>query len=316
MRASDPQIGSLTWQEPGPFGPGVAVSAFVHAGIIALGVVLWQDAPAFKPEEVIPVAIVADTPSVIGPEIQAETVRTGQETSELTVADSPVTDALPSPEPVPADSPPPPAAPTQQPVQKAPPPKPAPASPLKAAATPTAPAKASSQKATVAAQIAPSLPSKADTKSKAQPKPEPTFDFAAASAAASRANSGGRTAPKLAATGQSAKQGRAGGGTLLAGDLENALRAQIYQCWQEPADASARLIVTIQIELGPDGNLVTEPKLIQPASRAGADGRLLVAIDNAIRAVRQCAPFSLPDDRYTQWRLVNFKFDKRKADRP
>jgi hypothetical protein len=36
MRASDPHIGSLKWQDPSPIGPGVVVSAFVHAGIIAL----------------------------------------------------------------------------------------------------------------------------------------------------------------------------------------------------------------------------------------------------------------------------------------
>jgi outer membrane biosynthesis protein TonB len=316
MRASDPHIASLKWQDPSPFGPGVAVSAFVHAGIIALGLVLWQTPPAFTPEDVIPVAIVADTPSVIGPETEAETVRTGEETSELTIADSAVADAAPASEPKPEVSPTPPAAPTPQPVQKAPPPKPAPASVQKAVPTPTAPAKASPQKAALPSQIAPSLPSKANTKSKVQAKPEPAFDFAAASAAASGANSGGRTAPKLASTGQSAKQGRAGGGTLLAGDLESALRAQIYQCWRRPADTSARLIVSLQIELGPDGNLVKDPKLIRPTSRAGADGKLLVAIDDAMRAVRQCAPFSLPADRHTQWRLVNFDFDARKADRP
>ena len=294
----------------------MVLSAFVHAGIIALGIVLWQNPPAFTPEDVIPVAIVAETPSVIGPETQAETVRTGEETSELTLADSAVADAAPAPEPKSEVSPPPPAAPTPQPVQKAPPPKPAPASVQKAVPTPTAPSKASPQKAALPAQIAPSLPSKANTRSKVQAKPEPAFDFAAASAAASGANSGGRTAPKLAAAGQSAKQGRAGGGTLLAGDLESALRAQIYQCWRRPADTSARLIVSLQIELGPDGNLVKDPKLMRPTSRAGADGKLLVAIDDAMRAVRQCAPFSLPADRHTQWRLVNFDFDARKADRP
>jgi len=316
MRASDPHIASLKWQDPSPFGPGVAVSALVHAGIIALGLVLWQNPPAFTPEDVIPVALVADTPSVVGPETEAETVRTGEETSELTIADSAVADAAPAPEPKSEVSPSPPAAPTPQPVQKAPPPKPAPASVQKAATTPAAPAKASPQKAALPTKVAPSLPSKANTKSKVQAKPEPAFDFAAASAAASGANSGGRTAPKLAAAGQSAKQGRAGGGTLLAGDLESALRAQIYQCWRRPADTSARLIVSLQIELGRDGNLVSDPKLLRPTSRAGADGKLLVAIDDAMRAVQQCAPFSLPADRHTQWRLVNFDFDARKADRP
>ena len=314
MRASDPHIASLKWQDPSPFGPGVAVSALVHAGIIALGLVLWQNPPAFTPEDVIPVALVADTPSVIGPETEAETVRTGKENSPLAVADAPVADAAPAPEPTPSVTP---SAPTAQPVQKAPLPKPAPAPAQKAVTPPPAPAKASSQKKSPN-QPAANLPTKAKTKTKtpAQQPPDIQFDFAAASAAASKADSGGRSAPKLASSGQSAKQGRAGGGTLLAGDLESALRAQIYQCWRRPADTSARLIVSLQIELGRDGNLVSDPKLLRPTSRAGADGKLLVAIDDAMRAVQQCAPFSLPADRHTQWRLVNFDFDARKADRP
>lgn len=312
MRASDPHIASLKWQDPSPFGPGVVVSAFVHAGIIALGLVLWQNSPAFTPEDVIPVAIVADTPSVIGPETEAETVRTGEENSPLAVADAPAADAAPAPEPTPIVTP---SAPTAQPVQKAPLPKPAPAPAQKAVTPPPAPAKASPQK-TSPNQPAANLPTKAKTKTPAQQPPDLQFDFAAASAAASKADSGGRSAPKLASSGQSAKQGRAGGGTLLAGDLESALRAQIYQCWRRPAENSPRLIVTLQIELTPDGNLAKVPTLIRPSSEAGADNKLLVAIEAARRAVQQCAPFSLPADRHTQWRLVNFDFDARKADRP
>jgi outer membrane biosynthesis protein TonB len=312
MRASDPHIGNLKWQDPSPFGPGVAVSAFVHAGIIALGLVLWQTPPAFTPEDVIPVALVADTPSVIGPETEAETVRTGEENSPMAVADAPVADAAPTPEPTPIVTP---AAPTPQPVPKAPPPKPAPASAQKAVTQPSAPAKASPQKK-LPNQPAANLPAKVKTKTPAQQPPDLQFDFAAASAAASKADSGGRSAPKLASSGQSAKQGRSGGGTLLAGDLESALRAQIYQCWRRPAENSPRLIVTLQIELTPDGNLAKVPTLIRPSSEAGADNKLLVAIEAARRAVQQCAPFSLPADRHTQWRLVNFDFDARKADRP
>lgn len=312
MRASDPHIGSLKWQDPSPFGPGVAVSAFVHAGIIALSLVLWQNQPAFAPEDVIPVALVADTPSVIGPETEAETVRTGEENSPMAVADAPVADAAPTPEPTPIVTP---AAPTPQPISKAPPPKPAPARAQKAVTPPPAPAKASPQKK-LPSQPAANLPAKVKTKTPAQQPPDLQFDFAAASAAASKADSGGRSAPKLASSGQSAKQGRAGGGTLLAGDLESALRAQIYQCWRRPIENSPRLIVTLQIELTPDGNLAKVPKLIRPSSEAGADNKLLVAIDAARRAVQQCAPFSLPADRHTQWRLVNFDFDARKADRP
>jgi hypothetical protein len=96
------------------------------------------------------------------------------------------------------------------------------------------------------------------------------------------------------------------------------LRAQLKDCWAEPADLSnaASLIVDVNIELSIDGRLVGAPILARPSSRAGASNALAVAIDNALRAVNQCAPFTLPPDRYEQWRQVRFSFDPRRMARP
>ena len=162
--------------------------------------------------------------------------------------------------------------------------------------------------------MASSLPSGDGT----QASTPPEFDLAAASSAASGADSGGRRAPQLSSKGQAGRQGASGGGTQLTGDLEAALRAQIKECWLEPADMSnpRSLLVEVNIELGVDGRLLRDPVLVTPSSRAGANATLAVAIDNALRAVRQCAPFNLPANRYETWRSVKFSFDPRRMSRP
>jgi membrane protein involved in colicin uptake len=142
------------------------------------------------------------------------------------------------------------------------------------------------------------------------------FDIAAATANASGVNAGGRRAPQLSKSAGSATKAR-GSGSRLQGNLAGALRQQIKNCWYEPADLSnpQRLIVEIAIELSPDGNLARPPRLVTPASRSGADSTLLIAIDNAIRAARQCAPYDLPSDRYDEWQSFNFRFDPREMRR-
>jgi outer membrane biosynthesis protein TonB len=287
-RTTDPKRAPAKGGQNASFGFGLPASLLAHVGLVAIGLISWQAAPRFTPEAVISVDLVADEASVIGPNTAPETASPGEETSDAPEAPDPVSDAVPEAS------------------QEQPAPQKAPDQPEQPKLTP----KAAPQKA----QAPASAPAKAPTKPPAQAPPPPQFDFAAASAAASGADSGGRRAPKLTASGQAAKQGRAGGGSQLTGDLEAALRRQIYSCWLEPAQTSGldRLVVEVQIELAADGRLVREPKLIRPSSRLGADGALLVAIDNALRAVRQCAPFNLPQDRFSQWRLVNFSFDKRK----
>ncbi len=289
-RTTDPKRTPAKGGKGAPIGFGLPASLAAHVGLIAIGLISWQVPPRFTPETVIAVDLVADEASVIGPKEAAETVSPGEKTSDAPEAPEPASDAVPE---VRKEQPAPPKAPDQPQVPK---PTPKAAPPKTQAPTPA------------------STPTKAPSKPPAQAPPPPQFDFAAASAAASGADSGGRRTPKLTASGQAAKQGRAGRGSQLTGDLEAALRRQIYSCWLEPAQTSGldRLVVEIQIELGTDGRLVREPKLIRPSSRMGADGALLVAIDNALRAVRQCAPFDLPQDRFSQWRLVNFSFDKRK----
>ncbi len=318
---------------------GSAASILIHGGLLFVALYAWQVAPRIMPEDVIAVDMVADTQSTIGPGETPETAQQGVETqtpSPLPQQNQPALEQvspitpLPTPKatpmlPLEADAPAPtPVSPTSpapatkalpQPIAKTAPlptPRPAPSPTPKPLPKPL-PNTAAPKATTKAANATSSSPARAGPR-QAAPSAPPEFDLAAASSAATGADSGGRRAPQLAARGQAGRLGAAGGGTKLTGDLEAALRRQIQPCWLEPADLSnpRRLLVEVSIDLGIDGRLLRDPVLVTPSSRAGADASLVVAIDNALRAVRQCAPYNLPPDRYETWRQVRFSFDPRR----
>lgn len=140
------------------------------------------------------------------------------------------------------------------------------------------------------------------------------FDIPAAQKSSSGVNSGVKNAPRMTASGQTSKGQGQGAGKKLQSSLENVLRDQVKRCWVEPADLSdpQSLLVELQIELNDNGTLLRPPKLKYPASKSGASSSLLVAIDNAIRATKQCAPYVLPPDRYAEWQNFTFRFDPQK----
>ena len=140
------------------------------------------------------------------------------------------------------------------------------------------------------------------------------FDIPAATKSSSGVNSGVKSAPRLTASGQTSKGQGQGAGKRLQSSLENVLRDQVKRCWAEPADLSdpQSLLVELQIELNENGALLRPPKLKYPNSKSGASASLLVAIDNAIRATKQCAPYVLPPERYAEWQNFTFRFDPQK----
>ena len=140
------------------------------------------------------------------------------------------------------------------------------------------------------------------------------FDIPAAQKSSSGVNSGVKNAPRMTASGQTSKGQGQGAGKKLQSSLENVLRDQVKRCWVEPADLSdpQSLLVELQIELNENGTLLRPPKLKYPNSKSGASASLLVAIDNAIRATKQCAPYVLPPDRYAEWQNFTFRFDPQK----
>lgn len=136
--------------------------------------------------------------------------------------------------------------------------------------------------------------------------------------------SGERRNPRVenAQRAERAREG-AGLGTQEVAAIEDRLRAlmrahfQRHQCWREPADARdpASLVVTVRITLNRNGSLEGEPLLVSPTS-SGGNPEMRAAIDNALRAVRQCDPFPLADDpvaaeHYNMWRRIEYTFRPR-----
>ncbi len=84
-------------------------------------------------------------------------------------------------------------------------------------------------------------------------------------------------------------------------------------CWNVPAGAKGAegLRVTVRIRLGPDGELIGTPKVMESA-RMNLPGQefFRTAAESALRAVRKCAPYDfLPRDQYDLWRDMEIIFD-------
>ena len=64
-------------------------------------------------------------------------------------------------------------------------------------------------------------------------------------------------------------------------------------------------VVNVRFQLRQDGSLDGEPVLVAPQSSP----LYSIAADASIRAIKQCAPFQLPPDKYGAWSTVTWEFD-------
>lgn len=90
--------------------------------------------------------------------------------------------------------------------------------------------------------------------------------------------------------------------------LKSRLSAQLRNCWKLPGGGgggSEVPAVTIKWRLRPDGSLDGDPQVVEAGSGAFAG----LAVEAALRAVRQCQPFTLPPESYGLWKEVNWVFD-------
>lgn len=89
----------------------------------------------------------------------------------------------------------------------------------------------------------------------------------------------------------------------------DALRARLAQCWNiqlAPPDPS-ELRVKLKMFLNPDGSISQAPQVLEVGSSEFARS----AAESAVRAVRRCAPYNLPPQKYDSWREINVTFDPR-----
>jgi outer membrane biosynthesis protein TonB len=88
----------------------------------------------------------------------------------------------------------------------------------------------------------------------------------------------------------------------------DALRGQIQRCWNVPAGAleAENLKVSVQFRLDRSGALEGTPQIVE-----GGNGGTVerAAAESARRAVLQCAPYSLPTEKYEAWADVLVHFD-------
>lgn len=308
------------------------VSLALHAGLGAAFLIVIPSPPiVVTPTPVLPVDLVTvdeltslartapDAPDERPPSPSAEAQPEPEplptlepdpepETAQATPAPAPPEPQKAAPPPPPQKaraSPPPPPAPSKKAEARPPPPAP----PQKAAPRPPAPA-AAARARTEPAPPAPPTPRREAAEGLDLDRISALADASAAPAP--------RRAPQMAsADAAPARSDRsraaAGLGAALTASDADALRAQINACWRRPANAAEaeRLIVQVRIDLAPDGTLADEPKLVRPSSPPAGDPALRVAAENALRAIRQCAPFELPATRYESWRAVLFTFDPR-----
>ena len=265
--------------------PAILGSLALHAGVIALAFVTFShkvDEDETPLVASVPVTIVseevvqaapADNPQ---PEPSPDDAATAPVQQPDPVPPTPQpTPPQPVPRPTPTPPRPPPArptpAPTPTPTPRPTPPRPTPPRPQPP--TPAPPTKAPTNPRP--ATPAPARP--------APQRPEPSLDLDALAGPTRPTNNRGRPA-----TGQ---QG-AGTASQATGPQITAIFNQVYPNWILPCDipGADQLRIQVELTLSADGRITRGPSLINAQSsnvyRAAADG--------ALRALRQTAPFDVP----------------------
>jgi hypothetical protein len=97
-----------------------------------------------------------------------------------------------------------------------------------------------------------------------------------------------------------------------AATLREAIRAQIFLCWNPPiGGADVRdMTVVLRADYAKDGTIIGLPKLVSQtgATAANADYARAFA-DTAKRAMLRCSPLKLPPKLYDNWKTIELNFD-------
>ena len=89
--------------------------------------------------------------------------------------------------------------------------------------------------------------------------------------------------------------------------LRGLVKSQLNNCWRLPGGGGGTGIPAVEVQwfLRRDGSLQGEPRVTRGGG--GTFGRL--AEEAAVRAVKSCAPFQLPPDKYEDWKDITWEFD-------
>ena len=97
------------------------------------------------------------------------------------------------------------------------------------------------------------------------------------------------------------------GAKMTANELD-ALRSRLAQCWSPPLGWTdpSEVRTVLLLDLNPDGTVAGQQVVESPQGQYSNQ-----APESAMRAVRRCAPYNLPADKYDAWRQVKVTFDPR-----
>jgi outer membrane biosynthesis protein TonB len=309
---------------------GLTVSIVAHAAIIGFGFIAFPEAKPFQAPDIeaLPVELVstADMTDLLQ----------GDKTSKVLPQDAPqpkpsvqaevpapAPPEKPAPKPVEAAAPPtptPPPAPEPEPPTPEPP-KPEPA-PKPAEVAALDPAEAIEPVPAVPAEPAKPRPRPVPPKPVAQPKPpekkpevvekpKDKFNPDEIQALLNKQEPAGGGDPAPAPEPQTLGSIDGHADAAMTQSEIDALKAKLYQCWNPPVAVreASTLVVKVRITLLPDGSLSGSPQMV---GIEGATSPLAqVAVEAAIRAVVQCAPFGdiLKPENYALWNQIDFVFD-------
>jgi hypothetical protein len=92
------------------------------------------------------------------------------------------------------------------------------------------------------------------------------------------------------------------------------IRAHMRRCWRMPIDLPDpdRLVVVVEFDINRNGTLNGQPRVTSPRNYT-YDAPMRTAVEAAVRAVRSCDPYPLPDDpvvgeHYEIWRSQVYTF--------
>lgn len=93
------------------------------------------------------------------------------------------------------------------------------------------------------------------------------------------------------------------------GELQGLIQDQMSRCWSPPTGVAeaGSLRISIEIRFNPSGELDGTPTIVEGG---GGSGIQRIASEAALRAIRRCAPFNLPADKYDGgWDVTKLNFD-------
>lgn len=103
-------------------------------------------------------------------------------------------------------------------------------------------------------------------------------------------------------------------GPAVRSALASSMSRELKPHWVAPQGAEAELLVSIlAFDLAPDGTLAGSPRLVRQEGITDANrSQAARHAEQAMRAVRLAAPFTLPPQYYDAWkRVAAFRFDRR-----